>query len=37
MKKIIIEDRNFINELERLQYEVQSRKFIISHILTSLI
>jgi hypothetical protein len=35
MKKIIIEDRQFIEELERLQNDVHSRKFIITHILTS--
>lgn len=35
MKKIIIEDRKFINELEALQNEVESRQFIITYILTS--
>lgn len=35
MKKITVKDREFIEELERLQNEVQSRQFIITHILTS--
>ena len=35
MKKIIIKDREFINELEALQNEVESRQFIITYILTS--
>lgn len=31
--KIIIEDRNFIDELENLQYEVQARKNIIGYMI----
>ena len=31
--KFIIEDKEFINELERLQYEVEAKKNIISYIL----
>jgi hypothetical protein len=33
--KIIIEDREFIKDLERLQYEVQARKNIIGYMLES--
>lgn len=33
--KIIIEDRNFINDLERLQFEVQARRNIIGYILNN--
>lgn len=33
--KIIIEDRVFIEDLERLQYEVQARKNIIGYIFES--
>lgn len=33
--KIIIEDRAFIEDLERLQYEVQARKNIIGYMLES--
>ena len=36
MKQIIvIEDRDFINELEKLQYEVESRKFILAYMINS--
>lgn len=31
--KVIIEDRDFINELESLQYEVQARKNIIGYMI----
>ena len=34
-KILIIEDREFINELERLQYEVDSRKSILSYMISS--
>ena len=33
--KIIIEDRVFIEDLERLQYEVQARKNIIGYMISS--
>lgn len=33
--KVIIEDRQFIDDLERLQYEVFARKNIISYLLES--
>ena len=33
--KIIIEDKQFIKELERLQYEVQARKNIVIYMLES--
>ena len=32
--KLIIEDREFINELERLQYEVEAKKSIIAYALS---
>ena len=33
--KIIIEDRNFINDLERLQFEVQARQNIIGYMFSN--
>ena len=33
--KIIIEDRNFIDDLERLQFEVQARQNIIGYMLNN--
>lgn len=33
MHKIIIEDREFINELEALQYDVQSRQSILAYMI----
>lgn len=32
--KFVIEDREFINELERLQYEVEAKKSIIAYALS---
>ena len=35
MKKVVIEDKEFITELERLQYEVQSRQSIITYMINN--